>query len=174
MNFIYVTKDNALKIIRAAVTTIVLFFILPVFSWGQEESLIINAHGIELRAESADPEISEEFYSEGKLPEFPGGMEELAAFANRNIDYPQSAIEDDIQGTVLIEFTVDTNGRIIDSKIKTSVDKILDDECLSMLKKMPAWDPGELNGKAVAVKFVWPIKFTLKEPMVNEYWEMTE
>lgn len=168
MNFIYVTKDNALRIIRAVVTTIVLFFISPIFSWGQEALKVINAHGIELRAESADPEISEEFYSEGKLPEFPGGMEELAAFVNWNIDYPRSAIEDEIQGTVLLEFTVDTNGRIINAKIKNSVRRDLDNECLSMLKRMPVWVQGQLNGKAVAVKFFWPIKFVLKE--ASDHW----
>lgn len=172
--FIHASRDNSAKKIRAVTTVIILYFLSPNFLWGQYETKSISAYGIEMSAKTVNPEINAEFCSGGKLPEFPGGMEELATYAKENLSYPESARTKDIQGTVLLEFTVDTTGKIIDEKVKISVSKDLDNECLSMLQKMPVWEPGTVNGKAIAVQYLWPIKFTLKKPMVNEYWEMTE
>lgn len=41
------------------------------------------------------------------LPEYPGGVNGLMSFLSQNLIYPQKAIEDNIQGKVVVKFVVD-------------------------------------------------------------------
>jgi TonB family protein len=138
-----------------------LTILLPSYSFGQTQTKEIKVGGFELQASTVDPELNALFISVGELPVFPGGVDSLFAFAKRNLYYPETAIRDSLQGRVMLQFSVDTSGKVIDEKIKFSVRIDLDTLCLSMLRKMPKWETGKLEGRAVAVQFFWPIKFTL-------------
>lgn len=97
-----------------------------------------------------------------QMPEFVGGLEEMYKFINKNIQYPQMARENGIQGKVILTFVVGTDGKI--SQIEQVSKKLgwgLDDEAIRIVKSMPNWVPGKQNGKPVAVKFTLPIKFQL-------------
>lgn len=144
-------------------TSIILTLILlsPSCIWGQSQTKDIKAGGFELKASTVDPELNALFCSVGEMPVFPGGLDSLISYAKKNLYYPESAIRDSVQGRVMLQFTVDTSGKVIDEKVKISVRTDLDTLCLTMLKKMPIWETGRLEGRAVAVKFLWPIKFTL-------------
>lgn len=94
-------------------------------------------------------------------PEFPGGNEELMKFLSKNLVYPEKSRKKGIQGQVIIKFVVDKNGEIINESIFKSVDQLLDNEALRVVKKMPKWKPGIQDGKHVNVWCQLPIKFTL-------------
>ncbi len=94
-------------------------------------------------------------------PEFPGGYEELVKFLSKNLIYPEKSRKKGIQGQVIIKFVVDKNGEIINESIFKSVDQLLDNEALRVVKKMPKWKPGIQDGKHVNVWCQLPIKFTL-------------
>jgi len=128
---------------------------------GQTQTKDINVGGFELKASTVDPEINTFFCISGQMPIFPGGMDSLVPYALSILYYPETAKKDSVQGTVLLKFTVDTTGKVIDEIVYKNVRTDLDTLCLGMLRKMPIWTPGMLEGKPVAVQFMWPIRFTL-------------
>lgn len=97
-----------------------------------------------------------------KVPEFPGGQQALFKYLSENIKYPLVAKENGIQGRVICEFVVNADGSISDVKVvRSGGDPSLDKEAVRVIKSMPKWNPGKLNGKAVRVKFTTPVNFRL-------------
>lgn len=94
-------------------------------------------------------------------PEFPGGFAEMMKFIGKNIRYPASARRMGIAGNVFISFVVNPDGSIDNIETIKGVYADIDKEAMRVIAKMPTWKPGKQNGKAVKVKFVLPIKFTL-------------
>lgn len=97
------------------------------------------------------------------MPEFPGGMKALMSFIDNNIQYPAEARKKGMQGRVVIQFIVDENGYIIEPNIVRSVEPSLDEEALRIIKTLPKWKPGTLQGKAVKVKYTVPVAFKLNK-----------
>ena len=95
-------------------------------------------------------------------PEFPGGMGELMRFLQKNLRYPAAARQARVQGKVIVEFLVGTDGSISDIKVKHSVNPELDAEAVRVIGLMPKWIPGEQLGKAVSVRYEMSIEFRLK------------
>lgn len=96
-------------------------------------------------------------------PEYPGGMGELMKFLSKNIKYPVAAQQARVQGKVVVEFLVGTDGSISDIKVKRSVNPELDAEAVRVIGLMPKWRPGEQRGKAVSVRYEMPIVFRLQK-----------
>ncbi len=96
-----------------------------------------------------------------KMPEFPGGVQELLGFLSKTIKYPVEAEKAGKQGRVLATFVVRKDGSISDARIVKSVDPLLDAEALRVINAMPAWIPGTQSGKPVNVKYTVPISFRL-------------
>ena len=96
-----------------------------------------------------------------KMPEFPGGVQELLGFLSKTIKYPAEAEKAGTQGRVIATFVVRKDGSISDARVVKSVDPLLDTEALRVINAMPAWIPGTQNGKPVNVKYTVPISFRL-------------
>ena len=96
-------------------------------------------------------------------PEYPSGMGELMKFLSKNIKYPVAAQQARVQGKVVVEFLVGTDGSISDIKVKRSVNPELDAEAVRVIGLMPKWRPGEQRGKAVSVRYEMPIVFRLQK-----------
>jgi TonB family protein len=94
-------------------------------------------------------------------PEFEGGNEAMHKFVAKNIQYPASARKMNIQGTVFISFVINVDGSISEASIIKGISADCDREALRVINMMPNWRPGMQSGKAVRVKFVYPIKFKL-------------
>lgn len=94
-------------------------------------------------------------------PSFPGGEKKLYEFLSKNLNYPEMAKENGIQGKVFVQFVVWNDGSIKDVKIIKSIHNTLDREASRVIKAMPNWAPGKQRGKAVNTKFTLPIKFKL-------------
>ena len=97
-------------------------------------------------------------------PSFPGGQQALLDFLRQNVNYPEQAKKDSIEGRVVVGFVIDTDGSITDPKIVRSVHPLLDAEALWVVKLMPKWEPGSENGTPVKVKYNLPISFKIGEP----------
>lgn len=95
-------------------------------------------------------------------PEFPGGEAALLKYLSDNIRYPKNAHDNKIEGRVVISFVIQKDGTIGETKILRSVDPELDAEALRVVRSLPAFTPGKMNGKAVAVWYTIPITFKLK------------
>lgn len=96
------------------------------------------------------------------MPEFPGGMGELIKYLQKTIKYPSISQDNGVQGRVVVQFIVNTDGSIVDPVVVKSVDPYLDKEAIRVVKAMPKWKPGQQRGKAVRVKFTLPVQFRLQ------------
>ncbi len=92
-----------------------------------------------------------------------GGIETLLKFLRDNTNYPEKAKEENIQGRVVVNFVVKTDGSVDQVKILKGVDPELDAEALRVVKSLPAFEkPGIEKGRPVAVWFNVPIIFALQ------------
>ena len=97
----------------------------------------------------------------GINPYFPGGDAALLHFLQQNIYYPNKARNKNIQGRVLVRFTVMEDGSTSDVHVIKSLDPNLDAEAVRVVKLLPKFIPGYVQGKAVKVYFNLPIVFRL-------------
>ena len=111
--------------------------------------------------EEPEPVVEEIFDVVEENPEFVGGMAKLYEYLGKNIQYPEMAKENGIQGKVFVQFVVWKDGTIRDVKVVKGVHKTLDNEATRVVKPMPKWTPGKQRGKAVNARFTLPIKFRI-------------
>src|ERR1700743_114256 len=104
-----------------------------------------------------------EMYEIQVLPQPYGGEAAWAKFLQRNMRYPQQAIEAKAEGKVFLSFVVEKDGHISDIVVERGVGHGLDEEAVRVLKSAPAWKPGIQNGHPVRVKFTMPITFQLND-----------
>ena len=111
--------------------------------------------------EDPEPVVEQIFDVVEENPEFKGGMAKLYEYLGKNIQYPEMAKENGIQGKVFVQFVVWKDGTIKDVKVVKGVHKTLNSEATRVVKSMPKWTPGKQRGKAVNARFTLPIKFRI-------------
>ena len=97
-----------------------------------------------------------------ELPAFPGGEIALMRFLSDNMKYPKVARESGIQGRVVVQFVVGSDGSIGNAKVIRSINPYLDKEALRVVSVMPRWKPGMQKGKPVSVQYTMPLMFRLE------------
>jgi TonB family protein len=97
-----------------------------------------------------------------KMPEYPGGMDDLIKFLSQNVRYPEAAKKENIQGMVVVQFIIDKDGTIRDPHVVQGIGGGANEEALRVVKMMPKWKPGLQKGQAVNVQFNLPIRFMLE------------
>jgi TonB family protein len=96
------------------------------------------------------------------MPEFPGGDTALLKYIADSTHYPKDAKTQAIQGKVIVRFMIKANGSVSEVSVLKGVSPSLDEESIRVVKTLPKFTPGKLNGKAVPVWYMIPISFTLK------------
>lgn len=85
-----------------------------------------------------------------KMAEFPGGEKAMYEFIAKNLVYPESAMENGVEGKVIVEFVITADGSVTNPKIVRKIDPDLEDAAIKVIMKMPKWKPALLSGKPVA------------------------
>lgn len=124
-----------------------------------EEEITVLSTKVESNAK--DPEEIYDGSTVQKMPSFVGGEPGLYQFISKNINYPEQARELGIQGTVVVSFVVRKDGKAADFKLLKDIGGGCGKEALRVVKSMPYWLPGEMNGMPVNVLFTLPIRFHL-------------
>ncbi len=96
-----------------------------------------------------------------ELPEFPGGATAFMKWLTKNLRYPPVAQQRKVEGKVVAQFIVNTDGSISDIELVTRVDPNLDREALRVLRMMPQWKAGKQNDKPCRTQVCIPIVFKL-------------
>ena len=96
-----------------------------------------------------------------ELPEFPGGATEFMKWLTKNLHYPATAQQRKVQGKVLAQFIVNTDGSISDIELLNHVDPSIDREALRVLRMMPRWKAGQQDAKPCRTQVCIPIVFKL-------------
>ena len=104
-------------------------------------------------------EQGEIFQVTEEQPMFPGGMQEMMKYMQKEIQYPQEALDKGIGGKVIVQFVVNKDGSITDANVVKSIDPTLDAEALRVVNSMPNWTPGKQKGEPVRVRFTLPVAF---------------
>jgi len=124
--------------------------------------------GIDIRELQEHRAIVEEAFFEEKvfaaveqMPVFKGGEKAMFEFIKANLKHPPLAVENGIEGRVVIKFVITKEGKITNTKIIRGIDTLCDREALRVVNSMPDWVPGKQNNWAVPVYFTLPILFKL-------------
>ena len=96
-------------------------------------------------------------------PKFQGGdANTFSTWDNKNLQYPEIAKENGIQGRVLLQFVVGADGKVSNVKVVRGVDPALDKEAVRVVQSSPKWTPGKQRDRAVKVTYTFPVIFQLR------------
>lgn len=134
------------------------------FDQGTDDLNIVREHKNEVIVEEKKPVVEETkvFTSVEQMPQFPGGENELLKWISTHIKYPTIAMENNVQGKVVVQFVVTRDGSIGEVKVARGKDPDLDKEAVRVVKTLPKFIPGKMNGQAVNVWYTLPINFKLQ------------
>ena len=96
-----------------------------------------------------------------QLPEYTGGMQAMIEFLQSNMKYPEDAVDQKVEGRVMVQFVVETDGSVSDVHVAKHVFPSLDAEAIRVVQSMPKWIPGKDKGKVVRVQYTLPIVFRM-------------
>ncbi len=134
------------------------------FDQGTDDLNVVREHKEEIIVEEKKEPVKEEvFTAVQQMPQFPGGDAELLKYIFTHIKYPTMAAENNIQGRVVVKFVVKKDGQVGDVVVLRGRDPDLDKEAQRVVKTLPKFIPGKMNGQAVAVWYTLPINFKLQQ-----------
>jgi protein TonB len=122
------------------------------------ECCLISAHAQKTVVSQTNPKV---FDTVEQMPEYLGGMQAMIAFLQTNMKYPEDAAKQKVEGRVMVQFIVETDGSISDVHVAKQVFPSLDAEAIRVVQAMPKWTPGKEKGNVVRVKYNLPIVFRM-------------
>ena len=120
----------------------------------------------EFEVEEVVEQIVEEeiFVTAEEMPTFQGGdLGKFRAWVMQHVKYPAIALENGIQGNVVVKFVVEKDGKLSNIQVLQSPDKTLSDAVVEVLQKSPTWKPAKHKNKLVRVTYTLPISFQIKQ-----------
>lgn len=133
------------------------------FDKGTDDLNVVREHKDEIIVEEKHEPVKEEIFTAvEQMPQFPGGEAELLKYIANHIKYPTMAAENNIQGRVVVKFVVTKTGQVGDVVVVRGKDPDLDKEAVRVVKTLPDFIPGKMNGQAVSVWYTLPINFKLQ------------
>lgn len=93
-------------------------------------------------------------------PDYYKGEEALVEFVLANLEYPDLAIRQNIQGTVVLSFVVEPNGTLSNMVAEKEINHLLTKEAMRIMRDTK-WKPGKKDGKLVRYRSRYPIVFNL-------------
>ena len=141
----------------------------------EEEQPEIEENEIDQDTEMADYETEEEeeepeetnevfeFFDVSEQATFPGGEDGLLRYLAENISYPDMALENDVQGTVMVLFVVTQRGGVENVQIMGQKKGFgLEEEAIRVVKKTSGmWKPAKQREKPVKMRYRIPVKFQI-------------
>ena len=119
-----------------------------------------------IRQEVVEEEVEDDpipFILVEQKPTFRGeDANQFAAWVNSRVVYPEIAKENGVEGRVVLQFTIGTDGRLQDLKVLSSPDETLSKESLRVVSSSPKWEPGRQRDHAVKVSYTFPVIYRLR------------
>lgn len=92
--------------------------------------------------------------------EYPGGLSAWKRFLEKTLRYPQDAIDNDVEGTVVVQFVVDKDGVVSEVEAISGPEE-LRPEAVRVIKKSGKWNPAIQAGRQVKSYKKQPVVFVL-------------
>jgi TonB family protein len=88
-----------------------------------------------------------------------GGLRAFNKYLDDSMRYPIEALELNIKGKVVVQFTVGTDGSLNDFIVKKSIGHGCDEEVIRLVKEGPAWSPTTEDNVAVESNVLVKLRF---------------
>lgn len=106
-----------------------------------------------------DKTVPMDLNSVDEPPSYPGGVEALRKFLERNLNNPKDNMEEGESVSVRIRFVVGYDGKLKHFVTVLDGGEEFNKEVVRVLNKMPGWIPGKAKGENVSVYYTIPVKF---------------
>jgi TonB family protein len=87
----------------------------------------------------------------------------LREWVYQYLKYPGSALQQGIQGTVMVEFVIEKDGKVTGVRVLKGVSEELDAEAVKVISASPKWKPGKVSGNKVRSSISLPVEFRLEK-----------
>ena len=122
----------------------------------QEGAITGVKHGDEQGGGDADMP----FTSVQVMPEPKGGMAAFVKWVADNYQFPSSALNNGVQGTIEVSFVVERDGSLTDITVHRDIGYGTGEEAKKLLKRAEKWHAGIQNGRPVRVTYKMPIRLS--------------
>ena len=118
-----------------------------------------NGNGDDILSSMDGTETDEPFVMVEIMPSFKGGdINKFREWVQKRTNYPKVAIDNKIQGRVMLTFIVESDGAVSNVTVLKGVDPLIDSEAVKAIEASPKWSPGLQRGKPVRVRYsMWLI-----------------
>ncbi len=93
----------------------------------------------------------------------------LEKWVYQYLRYPQAAVEQGIQGRVIVDFVIDTDGKVVDVDVTRGVHLLLDEEAVRVVEASPKWKPARIKGRKVRSVISIPVEFKLERKSKSSF-----
>ncbi len=128
------------------------------------------AEDLIIRVEPSIYRVSEEQYQNRYIKSlgrkmmaasFSSGHTGYQEYISQNLQYPEEALENRIDGTVWLTAEIDADGSVKEVRLFQGVTEELNEEAIRLVKNMPKWNPARQNDICTQVKVLVPVRFAL-------------
>jgi TonB family protein len=105
--------------------------------------------------------VTRDGYTAPELARPEGGRDAFRQYLKKNLRYPETAIQNKIEGRVTVQFTVSADGQLSDFKVLKGIDSQCDAELIRLIQQGPVWSPSKQNNQPVTDKVKVRFKFEL-------------
>ena len=88
---------------------------------------------------------------------------EFAKWLSTELDFPEAAADKDIEGRVLVQFRINSDGSVSDVSVLKGVHESIDSEAIRAVSESPDWTPGYIGGRPVSTTHCIPVLFSTKK-----------
>ena len=89
------------------------------------------------------------------------GNKKFKKYLKENLQYPEAAQVDGIEGTVVLQLSINELGTVTEIDVKKSLGYGCDQEAIRLIRDGPDWEPAEKDGVKVEDKIRVKVKFKL-------------
>jgi TonB family protein len=91
----------------------------------------------------------------------PGGMSGWSSYLASSLRYPEEAMKNGIEGTVIVVFVINKDGSVRDAEILRGIGGGADEEAVRVVMESPSWTPAYQRGRPVNSRMRLPVRFKL-------------
>ena len=89
------------------------------------------------------------------------GFDHLYEYFNSVLTYPGDLAIEQIEGNLVVEFMIKSDGKVGNIKLLNKLHPVLDSIAIASVKNMPTWNPASVNGEKVDTKHSIPLLFNI-------------
>lgn len=127
-----------------------------------DRGMAIETYKVEVDDSSVAEEEIPFVMVEDKPSFMDGDANTFSKWVSSQIVYPEICKENGVSGKVMLQFTIDTAGKLCNVKVLREIDPDLAKEAVRVVSMSPKWEPGRQRGRAVRVTYTFPVQFSLQ------------